>query len=79
MALNRVMREGKAGEVYNISAGNEMSNIQVVESILELLAKSEDLVQFVEDRPGHDVRYSLDSSKIRSELGWSPKHSFAEA
>ena len=79
MALNQVMEKGKAGEVYNISGGNEMLNVQVVESILELLGKPSDLIQFVEDRPGHDVRYSLDSSKIRSELSWSPKHSFTDA
>jgi dTDP-glucose 4,6-dehydratase len=79
MALSQVIESGKAGEVYNIAAGNEMSNISVVKSILQLLGKSEDLIEFVEDRPGHDVRYSLDSSKIRLELGWSPKHSFNEA
>jgi len=78
-ALYRVVEKGKAGEIYNISAGNEMTNLQVVELILELLEKPKDLIQFVEDRPGHDVRYSLDSSKIRSALGWSPKHSFKQA
>jgi len=79
MALAYVIEKGKAGEVYNISAGNEISNVKVVESILKLMGKPMDLIQFVEDRPGHDVRYSLDSSKIRSELGWSPSYSFAEA
>jgi len=78
-ALYRVVEKGKAGEIYNISAGNEMMNLQVAELILELLGKARNLVEFVEDRPGHDVRYSLDSSKIRSALGWSPKHSFKEA
>jgi len=78
-ALGKVIEKGKAGEIYNISAGNEMPNLQVVESILGLLDKPKDLIQFVEDRPGHDVRYSLDSSKIRSELGWNPKHSFVDA
>jgi len=78
-ALKQVIEKGKAGAIYNISAGNEMSNIQVAESILKLLGKPIDLIEFVEDRPGHDIRYSLDSSKIRSELGWSPNHSFAEA
>jgi len=79
MALNQVMEKGKSGEIYNISAGNEMSNLQVVKSILGQLGKSENLIHFVEDRPGHDVRYSLDSSKIRSDLDWSPKHAFTEA
>jgi len=78
-ALSQVIERGKPGEIYNISSGNEMSNLQVVQSVLQLLDKSEDLIEFVEDRPGHDLRYSLDSSKIRSKLGWSPKHSFKEA
>jgi dTDP-glucose 4,6-dehydratase len=78
-ALTAVLDRGKAGEIYNVSAGNMVSNIDVVTSILELLGKPRDLVQFVEDRPGHDVRYSLDSSKIRSRLGWKPRYSFAEA
>jgi dTDP-glucose 4,6-dehydratase len=78
-ALTTVLDRGKAGEIYNVSAGNMVSSIDVVTSILELLGKPRDLVQFVEDRPGHDVRYSLDSSKIRSGLGWKPRHSFAEA
>jgi len=78
-ALYRVVEKGKAGEIYNISAGNEMTNLQLVELILELLEKPRDLIEFVDDRPGHDLRYNLDSSKIRSELGWSSKHSFKEA
>jgi dTDP-glucose 4,6-dehydratase len=78
-AIDRTIERGKAGEIYNISAGNEISNLKVVESILDLLGKPRDLIQFVEDRPGHDVRYSLGSSKIRSELGWDPKHSFFDA
>ena len=79
MALTHVIDNGKAGEIYNISTGNEMPNVKVVESILESLKKPRSLIQFVEDRPGHDIRYSLDSSKIRSELGWSPKYAFTEA
>jgi len=78
-ALTAVLDRGKAGEIYNVSAGKMVSSIDVVTSILELLGKPRDLVQFVEDRPGHDVRYSLDSSKIRSRLGWKPRYSFAEA
>jgi len=78
-ALGQIIEKGKAGDIYNISAGNEMANLEVVEALLELLGKSKDLIEFVEDRPGHDLRYSLDSSKIRSELGWRPKRSFKEA
>jgi len=78
-AVSLVLREGKPGEIYNISSGNEFPNIRTVKKILEILDRPEDLVTFVEDRPGHDVRYSLDSSKIRSELGWKPKHTFTSA
>jgi dTDP-glucose 4,6-dehydratase len=78
-ALVRVMESGKSGSIYNISAGNEIPNLRVVEQILELMNKPKEIIQFVEDRPGHDVRYSLDSSRIRSELGWGPSISFREA
>ena len=76
-ALDLVMREGDKGEIYNISSGEEKTNLEVVRIILDLMGKDESLIEFVEDRPGHDLRYSLDSSKIR-ELGWKPKHSFRE-
>jgi len=75
-AIELVRRKGKPGEIYNISSGNELSNREVVNEILSILKKPEKLIAFVEDRPGHDFRYSLDSSKIRRELGWKPKHSF---
>ena len=78
-AIRLVLEKGKAGEIYNISSGNEASNIEVVKKILQYLGRDEDLISFVEDRPGHDVRYSLDSSKIRSELGWKPRHTFYSA
>jgi len=78
-ALDIALRKGKSGEVYNISAGNELTNLQVVEKILEIMNKPRDLMEFVEDRPGHDLRYSLDSSKIRKELNWRPKRNFEEA
>ncbi|MGF3521986.1 MAG: dTDP-glucose 4,6-dehydratase [Candidatus Bathyarchaeia archaeon] len=71
-----VLEKGAPGEVYNISAGNEEQNIEVAKKILKLLGKPEDLITFVEDRPGHDLRYSLDSTKIQSQLGWKPKFSF---
>ncbi len=75
-AIDTVLREGKAGEVYNVSAGNEIPNIEIAKKILALLHKPESLITFVEDRPGHDVRYSLDSMKTRSTLRWQPKFSF---
>jgi len=78
-ALTLVLERGKPGEIYNISSGNEKTNIQVVGEILKLLDRTEDLITFVEDRPGHDIRYSLNSTKIRSELGWKPKHTFSSA
>jgi len=77
-AVDIVMRKGERGEIYNISSGEEKTNIDVVTEILRIMGKDESLIEFVEDRPGHDVRYSLDSSKIRRELGWRPKHSFKE-
>jgi len=78
-AIDLVLRKGQLGEIYNVSSGNELSNIQIVRKILGLLGKTEDLITFVEDRPGHDIRYSLDSSKIRSKLCWKPKFSFEKA
>ncbi|MEM3886354.1 MAG: dTDP-glucose 4,6-dehydratase [Candidatus Methanomethylicia archaeon] len=78
-AIDKILRFGKAGEAYNISGGNEFTNTQVVEKILELLNKPKSLIEFVEDRPGHDIRYSLNSSKIFREFGWRPKYSFEEA
>jgi dTDP-glucose 4,6-dehydratase len=64
--------EGRAGEIYNIGAGGEMENIAVVELILETLGKPRELISYVEDRPGHDRRYAIDSAKIQGELGWKP-------
>ena len=78
-AIDLVLAKGKAGEIYNISSGNELPNTEIVKKILTLLGKKEDLVTHVEDRPGHDVRYSLDSSKLRSTLGWKPKFTFIKA
>jgi dTDP-glucose 4,6-dehydratase len=78
-AIEAVLNEGKAGEVYNVSAGNEISNIDIAKSILSQLNKPESLITFVEDRPGHDQRYSLDSTKTRSMLGWTPENSFTRS
>jgi len=73
------IERGKAGEIYNVSSYNEYENLDVVKKVLKLMGKDESLIEFIEDRPGHDIRYSLDSSKIRNELGWKPKHRFNEA
>ncbi|MDG6921217.1 MAG: dTDP-glucose 4,6-dehydratase [Nitrososphaerota archaeon] len=78
-AIDAVLRKGKSGQVYNISSGVELENFEVVSAILELLGKPLSLIEHVEDRPGHDLRYSLDSSKIRNQLSWKPKHSFRRA
>ena len=77
-AVEAVLWGGLKGEIYNISAAEEKSNLDVVKIILQALGKSGDLIDFVEDRPGHDARYSLDSSKIRDQLHWHPRESFAE-
>jgi dTDP-glucose 4,6-dehydratase len=77
-AVNLLIKKGKRGEVYNISTGNELENLEVVKRILGSMEKSEDLITFVKDRPGHDFRYSLDSSKLRK-LGWRPHYSFQAA
>ena len=77
-AIFKVLEKGKSGESYNISSKYELDNITIVETILEIMGKSSDLIEFVEDRPGHDFRYSLDSSKISKEIGWKNKISFEE-
>ena len=78
-AVELVFEKGKNGEVYNIGASNEMPNLQIIKLILNKLKKSEELIEFVKDRPGHDRRYAIDSSKIQNELGWSPAFKFEEA
>lgn len=69
---------GKPGEVYNVSSGSPQPNLKVVKTILQLLGKPDSLISFVEDRPGHDRRYALDSTKIRQALGWKPEVTFEE-
>lgn len=77
-ALELVMNKGRAGEIYNIAGGNQVENLRVAEAALKTLGKPLSLIEHVEDRPGHDFRYSLDSSKIQDELGWRPRRSFDE-
>jgi dTDP-glucose 4,6-dehydratase len=78
-AVELVFEKGKIGEVYNIGASNEMPNIKIIKLILRHLNKSEELIEYVKDRPGHDRRYAIDSTKIQKELGWKPAFSFENA
>lgn len=78
-AIETVLERGGAGQVYNISSENKRTNIEIVNSILDAMDKPRTLVTYVEDRPGHDLRYCLDSTKIKRELGWSPKETFEAA
>jgi dTDP-glucose 4,6-dehydratase len=75
-AVFELIEKAPAGEIYNIGSGEEKTNIEVVRRILHILGKPESLISFVEDRPGHDFRYSLDSEKIRNEIGWKPVTTF---
>ncbi len=77
-AICKVLEFGKFGEIYNIGGNNEWHNIDIVRLILNKLNKSEDLILFVKDRPGHDRRYAIDSTKIKNELNWEPKHKFED-
>ena len=77
-AILKIIKSKKSNQSYNISANNEINNLDIVRKILMFMNKSEDLIEFVEDRPGHDFRYSLDSTKIRNELEWSESVKFEE-
>ena len=77
-AIDMIIRRGKTGEIYNIGGHNECSNLQVVKNILNVLGKPEALISFVNDRPGHDLRYAVDTQKINSELGWKPSVKFSD-
>ena len=76
--IDFAMRHGAPGEAYNVGGGNERFNLQVVERILDSLGKPRELIEHVPDRPGHDIRYSVDSSKLAG-LGWAPTRSFEQA
>ena len=75
-AIDLIVRNGKDGEVYNIGGHNERTNLQVVKTILKVLGKPESLITYVTDRPGHDLRYAMDPTKIETELGWKPTYNF---
>ncbi len=77
-ALDTVLQNGKAGEVYNVGGNNEWKNIDIVQLVLQKVGKPESLISFVKDRPGHDRRYAIDASKIKKELGWTPAYSFED-
>ncbi|HXJ79654.1 MAG TPA: dTDP-glucose 4,6-dehydratase [Candidatus Methylomirabilis sp.] len=77
-AIDLVLRKGQEGEIYNVGGGNEVENVALTRAILNLLSKPETFIKRVNDRPGHDRRYALDSSKVQ-ELGWGPAHTFAAA
>ena len=78
-AVDLLVHKGKPGEIYNITAWNEISNKEIVEKVLNKMEKPLDLIEFVNDRPGHDKRYSIDSTKIQKEIGWSPTYDFEKA
>lgn len=75
-AILTIIEKGKVGEIYNVGSGIEKRNLEVVKTVLEILNKSEELISFVRDRPGHDYRYSVNTEKIEKELGWKAKTSF---
>jgi len=77
-AIDIVMHKGKTGEVYNIGGGNEITNMELTKTLLKLLNKGEEYIEFVKDRPGHDKRYALDITKVKM-LGWKPSHDFKGA
>ena len=77
-AIDTVLHKGVIGEVYNIGGNNEKANIEIVKLIIKTLGKSEDLIKYVKDRPGHDRRYAIDNTKITTQLGWAPKYTFEQ-
>ena len=77
-AVDRIVRHGKIGEIYNIGGNSEKSNIEVVKAILDILKKPGSLITYVKDRPGHDRRYAINSEKLQTELGWRPEIGFSE-
>lgn len=75
-AIDLILEKGKIGQVYNIGGHNERTNLEVVKTVLSILGKSEELITFVKDRPGHDMRYAIDPTKIKNDLGWYPETTF---
>ncbi len=77
-AIDLILHKGRIGEVYNVGGHNEKTNLEVVKTLLNILGKDESLIKFVTDRPGHDMRYAIDPTKITNELGWYPETSFKD-
>lgn len=77
-AICTVLEKGHAGEIYNIGGNNEKANLEIIRLILSELGKPESLIQYVQDRPGHDRRYAIDNAKIVAELGWTPAYTFEQ-
>ena len=77
-AIDRIMRHGTIGEIYNVGGGNENANIEIVKTILDILGKPHYLITYVKDRPGHDRRYAVNYKKLQNELGWQPKIDFEQ-
>lgn len=75
-AIDLIIHKGKNGEIYNVGGHNERTNLEVVKTILKEVGKPESLIEFVTDRPGHDLRYAIDPTKIERELGWKPRYNF---
>ena len=78
VGVDLIVRNGKVGEVYNLGGHSERNNLTIVKTILEQLGKSEELITFVEDRKGHDLRYAIDSTKVEKELGWTRTYNFED-
>ena len=79
IAVDKILKNGKAGHIYNIAAGTEMANLTFIKVVLGILGKDENVIEFVEDRAGHDLRYPMDCEKIKNELAWKPHYAFEEA
>lgn len=77
-AIDTILEKGTIGEIYNIGGNNEKANIEIVKLIIKTVGKSEDLITYVKDRPGHDRRYAIDNTKITSQLGWKPSYTFKQ-
>jgi dTDP-glucose 4,6-dehydratase len=77
--LEAVLLKGRSGQIYNVGANQEKTNLDIIHSLLKIMGKDKDLITFVKDRPGHDRRYALDTTKIKTELGWKSKHGFQQS